>query len=89
MMRPRILLQCKLMTLIFRGTHTDPRLNDRVVHGRLTQIPWLPQEITSIVHDMPTEFAPVQVNDTHIPWHTHRGPRFNDLVNLVSQGSVK
>ena len=25
-----------------RGTHTDPRLNERVDHGRLTQNPWWP-----------------------------------------------
>ena len=42
---PRILLQCKLMTLIFLGTHTDPRLNDGVDHRPLTQYPWWPHGI--------------------------------------------
>ena len=60
--------------LICRGTHTDPRLNNRVDHGCLTQNPGWPHGITLIVCDMPTEFAPMQVNDTHIPWNTHRSP---------------
>ena len=77
------------MTLIFRGTHTDPRFNEQVDHGRLTQNPWWPHGITYIFRDMPTEFAPMQVNDTHIPWYTHTDPRLNDRVNLISQGSVK
>ena len=25
-------------------------------------------------HDAAEDFAPMQVNDTHIPWHTHRSP---------------
>ena len=59
------------MTLIFRGTHTDdPHFNERVDHGRLTQSLWWPHRITLIVRDMATEFVPMQVNDTHIPWHT-------------------
>ena len=38
-MWPRNSLQCKLMTLMFRGSHTDPRFNERVDHGGLTQNP--------------------------------------------------
>ena len=65
------------MTLIFRGTHTDPRFNDRVDPGRFTQNPWWPRGIPLIVCDMATDFALMQV----IFHGTHTDPRFNDLVD--------
>ena len=47
-------------------------------HGRLTENPWWPHGITEIVSEAATDFAPMQVDETHIP---HTDPRFNDRVD--------
>ena len=52
--------------------------------GGLTQNPWWSDGITSIVRDVATEFAPMQVNDTVIPWLTHGYRRVSVMWPRIS-----
>ena len=63
-------------TLSHRNTWND--------HGRLTQNPWKSSRKHANFHYMATDFAPMQVNETHIPWPTssHRNP-WNEHGRLI------
>ena len=52
--------------------------------GGLTQNPRWSDGITSIVRDVATEFAPMQVNYTVIPWLTHGYRRVSVMWPRIS-----
>ena len=74
---------CVFHSHILWNTHTDPRLNERVDHGRLTQNPWWPHGIT-IKLSVICQRNLLQCKLMTLLFRgTHTDPRFNDRVNLV------